>query len=382
MDEMSMTRRLLAESPPEPHVVAEGRVRLLAVVAQGGRTTRRLRPASSTGRIAFRRSVALGLTGSLVAAVLAMATLVPGEGTSPGDRGTQIADGSARDVLLAAAVRAESVSTSGAYWHVRSSSTTTHPSKLGRDDNRYTVEAHSVTELWTSRNGHAWWGQREWVTPRSPEDEAAWRRDGSPSKWCMGKTDTEPSRPNCLHTAPGTASLTRLGQGTFVVVEGRDLTFEQLQRLPDDPEALRDWVVDAVEDDLDPSASADVLDDNVAEVLANLLVDVPAPPGVRAAAYRALANMPNVRSTGPTRDELGRAGVGILIDAPGRAAILVPRGGPYKAGELIRKLIIDPDTSHVLARQANVGENSDPVSGTLILEVGWTDEEPHEPGLP
>jgi hypothetical protein len=141
-------------------------------------------------------------------------------------------------------------------------------------------------------------------------------------------------------------------------------------------------VVDAVEDDLDPSASADILEDNVAEVLANLLVDVPAPPGVRAAAYRALADMPNVRSTGPTRDELGRAGVGILIDAPDSAAILVPRGGQFEAGEFIRKLIIDPDTSHVLARQANIGENSDPVSGTLILEVGWTDEEPHEPALP
>jgi hypothetical protein len=285
-------------------------------------------------------------------------------------------------VLLAAAVRAESVPTSGAFWHVRSSSTTTWPNELGRGDNRYTVEVHSVTELWTTREGQTWWGQREWVTPKSPEDEAAWRRDGSPSKWCMGKTDTEPPRPNCLHTAPGTASLTRVGLDTFVVVEGRELTFAQLQRLPDDPEALRDWVVDAVEDDLDPSASADILEDNVAEVLANLLVDVPAPPGVRAAAYRALADMPNVRSTGPTRDELGRAGVGILIDAPDSAAILVPRGGQFEAGEFIRKLIIDPDTSHVLARQANIGENSDPVSGTLILEVGWTDEEPHEPALP
>jgi hypothetical protein len=286
-------------------------------------------------------------------------------------------------VLLAAAVRAESVPMSGAHWHVRSMSTTTWPRELGSGDNRYTVELRSVTELWTKRNGQTWWGQRDWVRPKSSEDEAAWRRDGSPSKWCMGNTDTEPPHPICLHTAPGTASLTRVGEDTFVVVEGRELTFAQLQRLPDDPEALRDWVVDAVEDDLDPSVSADTLDLNVAEVLANLLLDVPAPPGVRAAAYRALADMPNVRSIGPTRDELGRAGVGILIDVADRATIfVVPRGGPYKAGKLTRKLIIDPDTSHVLASQANVGESPDPVSGTLILEVGWTDEEPHEPALP
>ena len=127
------------------------------------------------------------------------------------------------------------------------------------------------------------------------------------------------------------------------------------------------------------SASAEIVDDNVAEVLANLLVDVPAPPGVRAAAYRALADMPNVKSIGPTRDELGRAGIGILIDTAG---IVVTTGGPYKAGKVTRKLIIDPDTSHVLASETKVGNSSDSFSGTLILEIGWTDQEPHEPELP
>ena len=308
MDEISMTRRLLAEPSPEPHVVAEGRERLLAAATHGGRTTRIARPTPTTRRAAFPRLVGVGLVGALVAAVLAVAILVPDEGTSPGTGGPPTADGSTRDVLLAAAVRAESVPTNGAYWHVRSTSTTSVRRKLGSGDNRYTVELRSVTELWTNRNGQTWWGLREWVRPKSPEDVAAWRRDGSPSEWCMGNTDTEPPQPNCLRTEPGTASLTRVGEDTFMVVEGRDLTFAQLQRLPDDPEALRDWVVDAVDDDLDPSASAEIVDDNVAEVLANLLVDVPAPPGVRAAAYRALADMPNVRSIGPTRDELGRAG--------------------------------------------------------------------------
>jgi hypothetical protein len=381
MDEISMARRLLAEPPPEPHVVAEGRARLLAAAAHGGRMTRIARPTPTTGRVAFRRSVALGLTGALVAAVLAVATLVPGVGTSPGGD-APTADGSARDVLLAAALRAESVPMSGAYWHVRSMSTTTWPRELGRGDNRYTVELRSVTELWTKRNGHTWRGQRQWVRPKSQEDEAAWRRDGSPSKWCMGNTDTEPPQPNCLHSAPGTASLTRVGEDTFVVVEGRGLTFAQLQRLPDDPGALRDWVGDAVEDDLDPSVSADILDFNLAEVLANLLADVPAPPGVRAAAYRALADMPNVTSIGPTRDELGRTGVGILIDAGDWAGVVFPGGRRFKSGELTNTLIIDPDTSHVLSTQANVGKSSDPASGTLILEVGWTDEEPHEPARP
>ena len=45
-------------------------------------------------------------------------------------------------------------------------------------------------------------------------------------------------------------------------------------------------------------------------------------------------------------------------------------------------MIIDPDSSHVLSIQASVDEGSDPISGSLILEVGWTDERPHEPELP
>jgi hypothetical protein len=374
MDELSMVHRLLAESPPHPHVVAKGRERLFGPPARGTRAIR---------RAAFRSAVGLGLTGVAAAAALVVATLVPGAGTSPGSGDPANTDVSARKVLLAAATRAESARTSGTYWHVRSMSRTTWPRKLGHGDNRYAVEHLSVNENWTKRNGQTWWGERKWVRPKTPEDEAAWRRDGSPSKWCRGNTDTEPPQPICLHTAPGTSSLTRVGDDTFVVSEGRELTFAQLQRLPEDPDALRDWVVDAAKDDLDPSVSADILDHNVAEVLAKLLVDVPAPPDVRAAAYRALADMPNVESTGPTRDELGRVGIGILIDAGGRAVIFVRgAGGPYKAGKLTLKLIIDPDTSHVLARQANVGSSSDPVSGTLILEVGWTDEKPHKPALP
>jgi hypothetical protein len=379
MDEMSMVGRLLAESPPSPDVVAEGRERLFA---SRGRGARRTRTTSTRRRAALRGALGLGLTGVAAATALVVASLVPGAGTSPGGRDPATSDGSARTVLLAAATRAESEPTDGTYWHVRSRSRTTLRRTFGRGDNRYALELLSVTEVWTKRSGRTWWGRREWVRPKTPEDEAAWRRDGSPSKWCMGYADTEPPEPNCLHTQPGEASLTRVGDDTFVVAEGRELTFAQLQRLPEDPDALRAWVVDAVKDDLDPSVSADILDYNVAEVLANLLVDIPVPPGVRAAAYRALADMPNVTSTGRTRDERGRAGVGIDIATGGVTHIVAPGGPPFKAGELTRKLIIDPETSHVLASEASVGTSSDPISGSLILKVGWTDEKPREPAKP
>jgi hypothetical protein len=128
----------------------------------------------------------------------------------------------------------------------------------------------------------------------------------------------------------------------------------------------------------------------VAAELADLLVYLPVPPGVRAAAYRALANMPRVTSIGPTRDELGRAGVGIEI-AEGRGWTPVP-GDPVRchdkhrcypaapARNITRTLIIDPGTSHVLADETTIGKNS--YSDTLILGAGWTNEKPHKPALP
>jgi hypothetical protein len=92
--------------------------------------------------------------------------------------------------------------------------------------------------------------------------------------------------------------------------------------------------------------------------------------------------MPNVKSMGPTQDALGRDGVGILIDAGDVDGAFLPSGDRFTAGELTRKLIIDPDTSHVLADQAGVDKTFDQSSGTLILEVGWTDERPHAPVFP
>lgn len=383
MDEMSMVRRLLAEPPPPPHVVAEVRERLFGSPAGAAPATRTRR------RAAFRSALALGLTSAAAAAALAVVALVPGAGTSRGGGGPAVTDRSARSVLLAAAVRAESAPANGPYWHLRTMSRTNSPQRFGHGGNRYTLERLWVHEKWAKRNGQAWSGNRKWVRPATPQDQAAWLRDGAPSTWCMGETDTQPPKPNCLHTAPGTASLTK-DHFPFEVSEGLQLTFGQLQRLPEDPGALRAWLAADARRHLDPSAGAAVVNENVAGELADLIVYLPVPPGVRAAAYRALANMPNVTSTGPTRDELGRAGIGIEI-AEGRGWTIVP-GGPVRcqseyrcfpaapARTATRTLIIDPGTSQVLADETAIGKSSD--SDTLILGADWTNEKPHKPTLP
>jgi hypothetical protein len=376
MDELAMVRQLLAEPAPSPQVVAEGRERLLGSPDRGVPRARRIR------RAAVRSALVLGVAGAAAAAALAVETMVSGAGTSPGGGAKIVTGGSARTVLLAAAVQAESDSASGKYWHVRSVSRTTPPRRFGHGENRYTLEQLSVTENWTTHAGRTWLGRREWVRPKTHEDEVAWRRDGAPSRWCLGHTDTTPPQPICLRTAPGTASLTRFGQDTFQITEGHDLTFGQLQRLPSDPDALRAWLIRIAKHDLDPSAGTAVVDLNVENELSDLLVYPPVPPRVRAAAFRALADMPGVVSIGPTHDELGRAGVGIELK-PAHAVAVFGGVSPVTApAKLTRTLIIDPNTSRVLADQTTIGNRSEPSIDTLILEVGWTNERPQKPALP
>jgi hypothetical protein len=109
------------------------------------------------------------------------------------------------------------------------------------------------------------------------------------------------------------------------------------------------------------------------------------PPAVRAAAFRALSEMPGVASTGLTHDRLGRPGVGIRIDE-GRGFIkantaLGDQGGrlvgPLKPRKVTRILIVDPATSQILSDQRRAGSIAGP--RTLIETDGWTNEKPHVP---
>jgi hypothetical protein len=49
-------------------------------------------------------------------------------------------------------------------------------------------------------------------------------------------------------------------------------------------------------------------------------------------------------------------------------------------GKLTTEMIIDPDTSQMLAVEMTFGKS--PLRDTLYLEVGWTNEKPHTPALP
>ncbi|NJP89119.1 hypothetical protein HCN51_06585 [Nonomuraea sp. FMUSA5-5] len=139
--------------------------------------------------------------------------------------------------------------------------------------------------------------------------------------------------------------VTRVTGRSPFSMAGRDLTYDQIQALPADPGELRERVAAML-----PAGSEGLL----ADALSGLLWTKPSPPGVRAAAYRALADLPEVRYLGPATDERGRTGSAFSFGLPSGSR---------------RTLIIDPGTSQVLSSE-------DGTRSELVLVAGWTDEGP------
>ncbi|RBQ19784.1 hypothetical protein DP939_13825 [Spongiactinospora rosea] len=252
-----------------------------------------------------------------------------------------------RSVLLAAATAAAAVpgKPAGAYWHV---------SRLRSDIRRiggHQLVSERLNEQWATEDGRHWRGERDLgIRPRSPADEAAWRRDGSPSTW----------HGVALNTSPGKGGLAQVtGRAPFSIA-GRDLTVAQILRLPGDPADLERRVRGML--------PADAPEGLFADALCGLLWSKPSPPGVRAAAYRLLAGLAEVRYLGDSADERGRPGAGFSFtvrrsDAP-----------------VLRTLIIDPRTSQVLS-STDQGPGEEKRS-ELVLSAGWTTSEPSPPRVP
>ncbi|WP_214410106.1 CU044_5270 family protein [Sphaerisporangium fuscum] len=376
MDEISAVRDLYGNPPLDPFLQSRVRVRLDQEMGARGEGRRR----------SPWKAVAAGL--AVVAAVATVTVAVP-ELSARLDASrdtTATASLTGKDVLLRIADQAESTpETTGEYWHVREFGHYTFGKQLGEGANKYWVEASELREHWTTRDGESWVGERKLgVVPKTPADLEAWRRDGSPSQW---DRTMEPKLVEHLSLAPDKGALTQMRRGEVsyrpdgkymvtggdpkvdFLIAGRELTYAQVRALPEDPAALTAWVRETLGRTTDPSAREYHLAITLSQTL---VLDVPAPPKVRAAAYRALAGLPNVRYVGDARDEQGRAGV--------EFSIVESQDGN------VTNLIIDPRTGQVLSAEETVRDKGEPVLGktrtTTYLEVGWTGVEPQVPDIP
>ncbi|MFI6758024.1 CU044_5270 family protein [Micromonospora sp. NPDC050417] len=145
-----------------------------------------------------------------------------------------------------------------------------------------------------------------------------------------------------------------------------DITLEELRQLPTSPEALTAWITDSVANS-GARYSGGLLTPELREVsvfggLISLVSQLPAPPAVRAAAFRAIAAYPHVESLGEVE-----GGQGLLISLE-------------QAQEDQARLVVDPATGQI--RRTNFFVTSDGAwasageGGSFTLVSEWTNTLP------
>jgi hypothetical protein len=273
----------------------------------------------------------------------------------------------AATALMGAPAAATAAPPEGAYWHSRAVMTIGHPWRFGTKSNPYSLVERRISEQWQAPDGRLWVGYRELGTlPASAADKKAWRRDGSPSKWSEsvnGKTVR-------LSTEPAKGNVTPVRNENSFRLAGQRLTYDEVQRLPAEPNNLKDWLRKAGQVHRVLNGS---LDDWVTNTLPTILQSIPAPKEVRAAAYQALLTMPGVRAGGNAKDALGRSGAAVLVDTG-------------QEGSAKIRLIVDTGRMVLLSRDQTVRFDGKVLESKTynetLVEVGWTDAEPAVPALP
>jgi hypothetical protein len=297
-DDLRTLATLLAPPEPSDATISRGRRQLVAAI----RTPARRRLAAARGRGSRRSAgwlagglgVAAAATAAAVVLSIGSAPAVP-RGHSPVPGGASAARQEGQRILLAAASSA-AAQPSGTYWHFKIQITMAGSPAPGNGE---------TDETWTDRAGKYWAAQ-----------------------------------PAC-GTIPAGVVASGPGYAGFVYDRAGDLlTYKQTEHLPTSPAALAAWFARYT-----PPATA--TDEWLAGSLIALEWQLPTPPQVRAAAFRALAALPNITSLGP---------------APGGQALLIK--DPKKPDDW-EKLVIDPATGLVRS-------DTNSKSATIIEAANWT----------
>ncbi|MEV3923033.1 CU044_5270 family protein [Actinomadura coerulea] len=259
-----------------------------------------------------RRRILLAAAGTAVTAAVA-AVVVGTVGTGGAQKPDKVPGASAPSgrqfLLVAATTAAKTPAGGGAYWYVKTTST-------AREGG-----ARTSLESWTGRDGRVWWkGEKTRGKVVSLTQPAPFRLGG-----------------------PG-------------------VTLAQLQSLPSSPDALKAWIAASVKrSGIESSAGrpdAAARERSVFDGLLSLVSQLPAPPKVRAAAFRAIATYPGVKDLGAVK---GGHGLSISFGEGGNA-----------------HLVVDPKTSRITDTDFFVSADGARVTapGGAAITAEWTDRAP------
>jgi len=316
-------------------------------------------------RVDRRRLILAGLLPTVAVALVAGVVVAGSAANTPAGSTEPTQPVTARGVLLAAAEKTATAAApaAGAYWVTEAE--LDHVYDVGG----YHVLGRTEEQTWYPlRPGGNVVSVTRWLgaAPATDADKAAWRAAGSPDQWTLIGPDGKQSRGRPLPAAPGARKVGVEPGGSSFELGGTPLTYAQIRALPTDPGQLAARLVE-----LDDAAGHDGAwtPEQIAtwrvEMLFSqswtLLSQFPAPPAVRAAAYRMLAGLPGLTVTGNVRDAKGRTGAGI--------------GYAYRNADgssVETRLVIDPDTGSLLAYE----QRSD---ASLLLDARFSDAAPPRP---
>ncbi|GAA0368561.1 CU044_5270 family protein [Actinoallomurus spadix] len=302
MDEVRMVRDAYPEpAPPTGREIARAKALLT-------RPPRRTAPRLWWG---------LGGVVAAGAAATVAITLVggntPSGGHTPAASGTVRLD--AKSAFLAAATKAEQQAT-GNYWYV---DIIDGQSYIMRPKTGTYAITGATTEqfIWHGAKrgmGEAYYGRDLPAHPVTTQDQALWRKAGSPKSFHVWSGDH-----HYTYSAKGTKWSADGPERGFVPKGGGEFMGQstaKLQNLPTDPTELAQMFLS--ESALDPKKmglprkpSPTAVANGKMQKVAALVGWTPTPPKVRAGLMRALAAQPGVHAIGHDTDPLGRRGVAL-----------------------------------------------------------------------
>ncbi|MEO3786074.1 CU044_5270 family protein [Actinocorallia sp. B10E7] len=328
----------------------------------------------------------LGLAGAVTAAAVVIAGTQGGTPSPPQAPAAASPSASvvldARTVLLAAASQAEAQpDETGEWWHTASVQRSLMPI---RGEHDYYVYMLDKNEMWTP---YAPGGDQISRSQRlgfgfpGPEDEAAWRQAGSPSRVFGEAPKPAASGSPGLGTfpidkEPGKARTNRspLVDGDKVFWLGENVTMKDLLSLPDDPKRLKAWLLRSYSGHDTESTSVPMTSEAwLYRVATGLIIDMPVRPKVRGAAFRMLAELKTVRVVDNVKDMDGRTGTAVSMEEK------------TDGGVLLNRLLFDRETGRALQSDSVVVKPGGHQAGlpvgavwnaVTITSSGWADERP------
>jgi hypothetical protein len=398
MDDLQVVRELFTERPPpSADVIAAARARL---------------PLSRSRRRRAVLRIGVPVSALTAAAAVITAVAVSGSAAEPGayqlPAGAHVPAGTtavAQRILLTAArtVGRAALPATGRYWVARAA--VGNFQLAGPAGHHYVILTRVRDQDWAAHSAKAPSPdlvQALGVRLASASDEAAWRRDGSPTTWNIGE-DFGLAEPHgfadgfnrATTMAPGKLTDTSVLYGAQFHFGSTFMSASQLLALPADPARLKALLLagfGAGGADGDISAEAYLFE------VAPPVLALPVTPAVRSALYQMLAGLPGVRSLGQVQDAAGQRGLGVALSrsysgcgdevVQNRDGASDPARPSFASCVVQQRLVINPETGLPLAQELRyvklpAGQKWSAPDGLFSYQIfqtaHWTSASPPNP---